>query len=465
MQKLEHSHVKKIHLIGICGVGMRGIAKVLCAMNFDVSGSDLNGHHTVIDELVSLGALLFHSHDISNVNNVDIVVVSGAISKDNPEVLAAKAAKIPVIPRAQMLAELMRFYYGIAVSGTHGKTTTTSMIAHVFAHNNKEPTYVIGGHIHSMTGASLGKGPFMIAEADESDASFLYLKPMIAVITNIDSDHLETYSNKLSELIKAFSQFVNQIPFYGLVALCADDPLLQESRFTITRPYVTYGLSLAADYKITNFEPHEGGSIFKITHHNKTFPVKLKVPGVHNALNAAASLAVANHCGIDTEDAIQSLSHFQGVKRRFDRKGDYAFINGASISIVDDYAHHPTEVRVTIEAARSIWPKCRIKLVFQPHRYSRVKALWNDFIESLRMADECIILPIYPAGERPLDGIDNETLSHAISAQAISEDVLIDKFETMFEDGDIVLFLGAGNITQLCHTICTRLEKVNETTI
>lgn len=464
MQKFKYSHVKNIHLVGVCGAGMRGIAKVLCAMNFQVSGSDLR-EGDVADELISMGATIFKTHDVSNVKDAHIVVVSGAISNNNPEILAAKACKVPVIPRAQMLAELMRFFYGIAVSGTHGKTTTTSMIAHIFCKNEKDPTYVIGGHIHSMTGASLGEGPFMIAEADESDGSFLFLKPMIAVVTNIDSDHLETYSNNLDELINAFLQFVNQIPFYGLVVLCADDPLLQESRFKITRPYVSYGLSINSDYKVVDFQPYKTGSIFKLIQNKKEYEVILKLPGVHNALNAAASLAVANHCGITTEKAIKALYNFEGVKRRFDRKGDFALQKGGVISIVDDYAHHPTEIRVTIEAARSIWPKRPVKLVFQPHRYSRIKVLWDEFINSLRMADECIILPIYPAGERPLEGINNNNLSNAISAIPMNEQHLFDSFEKYFEAGDVILFLGAGSITQLCHDICKQLDKVDEITV
>lgn len=453
MLNTKFSSLKRVHFIGIGGIGMSGIAKLMYASGYTISGSDTSSS-AIISQLVALGIHVFAAHDACNINNVDVVVFSGAIPESNPELKAARASNIPVLSRAEMLAELMRFKFGIAVAGTHGKTTTTSIISHIFAEASLDPTYVIGGVLNSTNkNAAWGQGEYFIAEADESDASFLNLSPMLAVVTNIDMDHMETYSHSIEEQQQAFLTFLHHLPFYGNAILCGDDESVKSIMPKLARPIVSYGLGrendiYAEDIKQQGLETH-----FTVIRKN-TAPlhIKLNLPGVHNVLNALAAIAVADICGITDADKCKALSTFLGIARRFQVLGNYN-IADKSVTVVEDYGHHPTEIAATLASARPVFTDKRIVMVFQPHRYSRTQKLWDDFITVLDKADKVILLDIYSGGEKPIDGINSMVLASSMPGKAIavSEEYLIETLEQELLNGDVVFFQGAGSISKICH--------------
>ncbi len=455
------SRVKHIHLIGVGGVGMGGIAEVLLNLGYQVSGSDLN-ENSLIHHLRTLGAKVMIGHDESYLDGADVVVVSTAINQDNPELVAAKQHRIPVVPRAEMLAELMRFSYGIAVAGTHGKTTTTSLVAALLSEGELDPTFVIGGRLNSAgTNAKLGKGRYMVAEADESDASFLYLQPVISVVTNIDEDHMATYEGDFGKLKATFLEFLHHLPFYGLAVMCIDDPVVRDVLVEVTRPVMTYGTSKDADIQITGLEQAAGQSHFKVTDNrdNSSFDVTLNMPGLHNALNATAAIVIARNLGVSIEACQAALTKFSGVGRRFNILGDL-IINANKVLMIDDYGHHPTELAAAIEATRASWPDRRLAVVFQPHRYSRTRDLFDDFAQVLSTVDVLIMLEVYPAGETKIAGADSKSLCRAIRLRGQVEPVFAESKEALFEilpkllaDQDVLVTMGAGDIGRIAQEL------------
>jgi UDP-N-acetylmuramate--alanine ligase len=452
MRKIQH-----IHFVGIGGAGMSGIAAVLRNQGYHISGSDLNKNH-VTKQLTELGVQVFVGHDAKHIGGAQVVVQSTAIPDDNPEIIAARHARIPVVPRAQMLAELMRFRYGIAIAGTHGKTTTTSLIASLFAKGHLDPTYVIGGQLNSSgTHASLGQSHYLIAEADESDASFLYLNPMIAIVTNIDPDHMSTYDGDFNKLKQTFLDFLHRVPFYGLVILCWDEPVIRELYPLINRTVLTYGFHEDADIRVVDYQQHGLESHFTVQFKDKTpdLPIVLNLPGQHNATNALAAIAVAKEEGISTQVMQACLNEFSGVGRRFQVVHDVTFA-GKTVTVVDDYGHHPRELAVTLQAARQAWPNKRIVMVFQPHRYTRTRDCFEDFAQVLSEADQLLLLEIYSAGEAPIPGIDSRALCRAIRGRCQLEPIYVPDPQSVpavltniVEQDDIILLQGAGNIGQL----------------
>lgn len=448
------SRVKHIHFIGIGGVGMGGIAEVLLNLGYQVSGSDL-AENALIVHLRKLGAEIKVGHDPAYLAGADVVVVTTAVSQDNVELLAAREQRIPVVPRAEMLAELMRFSYGIAVAGTHGKTTTTSLIAALLSEGELDPTFVIGGRLNSAgTNARLGTGRYLVAEADESDASFLYLQPMIAVVTNIDDDHMATYGGDFNKLKATFIEFLHHLPFYGLAVLCIDDPEVVSVLPEVTRPIMRYGQSDEADFRLSDLRQHQGQSSFAVTEQQTGlhYPVMLNMPGLHNALNATAALAVARNLGVSVEACQSALSKFDGVGRRFNLLGEKHTPQG-NVLLVDDYGHHPTEVAATVAAARGGWPDRRLVVVFQPHRYTRTRDLFEDFAQVLSAVDVLVVLEVYPAGEPKIAGADARSLCRAIRLRGQVEPVFAEDKQALYEllpgllqDGDLLLTLGAGDI-------------------
>ncbi|MCK8516292.1 UDP-N-acetylmuramate--L-alanine ligase [Methylonatrum kenyense] len=445
--------VRHLHLIGIGGAGMSGIAEVLANLGYTVSGSDLR-ESPVTRRLQGLGVEVFIGHAAEHLRDVDAVVISSAVSGDNPELRAARAARVPVVPRAEMLAELMRFRYGVAVAGTHGKTTTTSLIASVLAEGGLDPTFVIGGRLNSAgANARLGEGRFLVAEADESDASFLYLQPMIAAVTNIDADHLEAYGGKFHNLRGAFLEFLHHLPFYGLAVLCLDDPVVRELIPDVTRPVRTYGVDESADVRATGIRQQGSRTAFEVcvdgTH---PVPVELNLPGRHNVLNALAAITVASELGVSPEATVRALHNFAGIGRRFQSYGELTFPAGQAL-VVDDYGHHPSEIAATMQAVRDGWPERRLLLAFQPHRFTRTRDLFEDFARVLSDCDALVMTDVYAAGEEPIAGADGRALAAAIRARGkvnpvfVSDiDELLDSLPAMVRDGDIVLTLGAGSI-------------------
>lgn len=452
----EMRRVKQIHFIGIGGAGMSGIAEILLNEGYQISGSDISDG-LVTQRLVQAGAKIFIGHQAENVNGASVVVVSSAIHQDNPELVAAKENRIPVIQRAQMLAELMRFRHGIAVAGTHGKTTTTAMISMVYAQAGLDPTFVNGGLVKSVgTNAHLGASRYLIAEADESDASFLHLQPMVSVVTNIEPDHMDTYHGSFEEMKQTYVNFLHNLPFYGLAVICADDPVLAELMPQIGRPVITYGFAENADYRIENYQQTGfQGQYTVITPSNERIDVLLNVPGKHNALNATAALAVAKEEGIRNEAILAALADFQGAGRRFDQLGVFSRSCG-KVMLVDDYGHHPTEVNVTIQAARQGWENKRIVMIFQPHRYTRTRDLFDDFVQVLSQVDALIMLDVYAAGETPIAGADSRSLCRSIRNLGKVDPILVtdtaqlpEIMEQILQDGDLVLAQGAGNVSKL----------------
>ncbi|OGV27676.1 MAG: UDP-N-acetylmuramate--L-alanine ligase [Legionellales bacterium RIFCSPHIGHO2_12_FULL_37_14] len=451
--------VKHIHFVGIGGAGMCGIAEVLHEEGYVITGSDLSETKT-IHRLRDLGIHVFIGHASANITNADVLVQSSAISADNEELVAARKLMIPIIPRAAMLAELMRFRFGIAIAGTHGKTTTTSLISHVLIEAGYDPTYVIGGKLNcSGQHAQLGKSPYLVAEADESDASFLFLKPMMAVVTNIDKDHMSTYANSFTKLKQTFVEFLHHLPFYGLAALCIDCPQVRKLFTQIERPKASYGFSRDAAYRAYNWQQQELVSTFTVTRPApyKELTLTLPVPGKHNVLNALATIAIATELGLNDAVITNSLANFQGVGRRFQLLGEVAFPKGKAL-VIDDYGHHPNEIKATIEAFRAIWPNKKLVHVFQPHRYTRTRDLFDDFVNVLSLSDELLLLDIYPAGESPIAGITSETLLKKIQqksehAHSTTQENLHSTVASVVTDGCAVLMQGAGNISQLAQAL------------
>jgi UDP-N-acetylmuramate--alanine ligase len=453
--------IHTIHFVGIGGSGMSGIAEVLLNLGYAVQGSDLK-RGEVTRRLESLGAKIFIGHRQENVTGADVVVVSSAINESNPEVAHALAQRVPVVPRAEMLGELMRFRYSIAVAGTHGKTTTTSLVASVLAEGGEDPTFVIGGRLKSAaTNARLGAGRYLVAEADESDASFMHLQPVIAIVTNVDADHLGTHGGDFEKLKASFVEFLHNLPFYGLAVICADDHEAAALIPQIARPYVTYGFEEGADIRAVNVERSRGQSLFEVLRAGKpgSLRVTLNLPGRHNVLNALAAIAVATELEIDDAAIQRALEHFQGIDRRLQVLGEVK-LGDRHLTLVDDYGHHPTEIAATLEAARQAWPDRRILLVFEPHRYSRTRDLLDDFAQVLSGADALVVAEVYPAGESPIPGADGKALCRAIRSRGAVEPVLLKSLDELPEvlagkarDGDVVLTMGAGSIGAAAHEL------------
>ena len=446
--------IKRIHFVGIGGAGMGGIAEVLLNLGYQVTGSDLQDN-SVTRRLIGLGAEITHKHHADNIKGADAIVISSAVKSDNPEVVAAREKLLPVVPRAEMLAELMRFRFGIAVAGTHGKTTTTSLVASLLAEGGLDPTFVIGGRLNSTgTNARLGASQFLVAEADESDASFLYLQPMLAIVTNIDADHMDTYQGDFNQLRSTFLEFLHHLPFYGLAVMCMDDPVVREMLPSVSRPVRTYGLDKEADIQAKNIHQQGMRTHFKVARWDQEnwLDITLNLPGKHNVLNALAAITVAHEVGVDDEAIVRGLGNFQGIGRRFQVYGEIDIPTG-KVMLVDDYGHHPREMAATLEAIHSGWPERRVVVAFQPHRYSRTRDLFEDFTIVLSEADVLLLLEVYSAGEEPIAGADGRTLCRAIRTRGhvdpvFVEDVhdLADTLKDVLRDGDILLTLGAGNI-------------------
>ena len=442
--------VRHIHFVGIGGAGMSGIAEVLANLGYQVSGSDL-ADNAATKRLKSLGARISLDHKAQHINGADAVVVSSAVQADNPEVIAARESRIPVVPRALMLAELMRLKQGVAIAGTHGKTTTTSLVASVLAEGGLDPTFVIGGRLNAAgSNARLGAGDFIVVEADESDASFLHLQPVIAVVTNIDADHMDTYQQDFGRLKQAFLQFLQNLPFYGAAVLCTDDPNLRELLPDVTKPVLTYGTSDEASVRAEAIA-HDGGRMKFRALRQGAAPLNLvlNLPGRHNVLNALAAIAVGTELQIRDESIQKALREFRGVGRRFQ---NYGTIDG-SFTLIDDYGHHPAEMAATLEAARGAFPGRRIVLAFQPHRYTRTRDLFEDFVRVLSSADVLLLAEVYPAGEAPIVAADGRSLARALRLAGKVEPLFIEEIAEMpaairrvAEDGDVVITMGAGSI-------------------
>ncbi len=448
--------IQRIHFVGIGGSGMSGIAEVLLNQGYEVSGSDL-ADNAASRRLATLGVNIALGHARDNIAGADAVVVSTAVRADNPEVLAAREKGIPVVPRALMLAELMRLKQGIAVAGTHGKTTTTSLIASVLAEGGLDPTFVIGGRLNSAgANARLGQGEFLVAEADESDASFLHLQPVIAVVTNIDADHMETYGHDFNRLKQAFVEFLQHLPFYGVAVLCADDANLREIMPQVPKQIVRYGLTAQANVRAENVSAAGGRMHFDCVRENGSlsrFPVTLNLPGLHNVLNALAAIAVASEVGVADDAIIKALGEFKGVGRRFQRFGEIALEGGGSFTLIDDYGHHPAEMRATLAAARGAFPGRRLVLAFQPHRYTRTRDCFEDFVKVLSSIDCLLLTEVYAAGESPIVAADARALVRAIRVAGKVEPLFVDDIAAMprmildvARDGDVVITMGAGSI-------------------
>ena len=448
--------VKNIHFVGIGGSGMSGIAEVLFNLGFGVSGSDMADNATT-RRLAGLGIRIATGHDGANIKGADAVVVSTAVKEDNPEVIAARSGKVPVVPRAQMLAELMRLKQGIAIAGTHGKTTTTSLVASILAEGGMDPTFVIGGRLNAAgANARLGSGDFLVAEADESDASFLFLSPVISIVTNIDADHMETYGHDFGRLKQAFIDFLQRLPFYGVAVLCADDANVREIMPQVSKQIVSYGLDAAANVRAENVVANDGRMSFDCVRSNGSvsrFKVTLNLPGMHNVLNALAAIAVASEVGVPDEAIAKALAEFKGVGRRFQRYGEVATKTGGSFTLVDDYGHHPAEMKATIAAARGAFPGRRLMLAFQPHRYTRTRDCFEDFVGVLNGVDALVLAEVYAAGEQPIVAADGRALARALRVGGKIEPVFVENIADMPQaildaacDGDVVITMGAGSI-------------------
>lgn len=456
----EMRRVKTIHFVGIGGAGMGGIAEVLLNEGYNITGSDI-GENQVVKRLTALGAKVTIGHHENNVDNASVIVVSTAIDSENPELVAANEKRIPVVRRAEMLAELMRFRHGIAIAGTHGKTTTTSLIASIFAQANLDPTFVIGGLLNSAgTNARLGSSRYLIAEADESDASFLHLQPMVAVITNIDEDHMETYQGDFEKLKDTYIEFLHNLPFYGLAVVCIDNPVVREILPRISRQVITYGFSQDADVRASNYQQAAGMSSFVVEREGSA-PLSLSVnlPGEHNVLNALAGVAVAIDEGVEDKAIQQALQGFAGIGRRFEKLTTLSTEHG-EMTLIDDYGHHPTEVKATIDAMRNGWPDKKLAMVFQPHRYSRTRDLYEDFVEVLSEADYLFLLDVYAAGEAPIANADSKSLARSIRQRGQVEPIYVSDSSQLAElmaanlrDGDMVITQGAGNIGAIARSL------------
>jgi len=453
-----------IHLVGIGGAGMGGIAEVLLNLGYEVQGSDLKAN-AVTARLARLGAKIFLGHAAENLGNADVVVVSSAVNQTNPEIVAALGRRTPVVPRAEMLGELMRFRYSIAVAGTHGKTTTTSLVASVLAEGGLDPTFVIGGRLKSAdSNARLGAGRYLVAEADESDASFMHLQPMIAIVTNIDNDHLATHDGDFARLRQSFVDFLHNLPFYGLAVLCIDDAEVRGIVERLGRPVVTYGFSAAADLRAVDFA--RSGLVSRYVALRKghaPLALTINLPGRHNVLNSLAAVAVATELGVGDEAIARALAEFQGIDRRLQQLGEIRWPGGRAL-VVDDYAHHPTEIAATLDAVRQGWPGRRLVLAFQPHRFTRTRDLLDDFGRSLSECDVLLVTEVYAAGESAIAGADGRAICRAVRTRGRVEPVFVERVEELAEalkgvlrDGDLVLTMGAGNIGAVAQDLKTRL--------
>ena len=459
------NRVTNIHFVGIGGVGMSGIAEVLHNLGFKVSGSD-QARNAVTEHLSALGIQVYPGHTAEHVNGADVVVTSTAVKKDNPEVVAALEQQIPVIPRALMLAELMRFRDGIAIAGTHGKTTTTAMVSSIYAEAGLDPTFVNGGLVKAAgVHARLGHSRYLIAEADESDASFLHLQPMVAIVTNIEADHMDTYQGDFENLKQTFINFLHNLPFYGRAVMCVDDPVIRELLPRVGRQITTYGFSEDADVRVEDYKQIGAQGHFTLARQDKELlHVTLNAPGRHNALNAAAAVAVATEEGIDDEAILRALESFQGTGRRFDFLGEFPLepVNGkpGSAMLVDDYGHHPTEVDATIKAARAGWPEKNLVMIFQPHRYTRTRDLYDDFANVLSQVDTLLMLDVYAAGEAPIPGADSRSLCRTIRGRGKVDPILVpdpvqvaEMLAPVLTGNDLILIQGAGNIGKIARTL------------
>ncbi len=459
---------RRIHFVGVGGAGMGGIAEVFHNLGYDVTGSDVSDN-AMTRRLTSLGVSIDRQHDAKNIRGKDVVVVSSAIKKSNPEVVAAHAQRIPVVPRAEMLAELMRFRCGIAVAGTHGKTTTTSLVASLLAEGGLDPTFVIGGKLNSAGAhARLGEGEYLVAEADESDASFLYLQPVMAVVTNIGADHMSTYEGDFNQLKRTFVEFLHHLPFYGLAIVCIDDPVVKELLPEITKPVLTYGTSDEADFRALNIVQNGFRTSFDLHYKGKVESFTLNMPGLHNVQNALAAIAVAIEVGVSIVDIHRALDEFQGINRRFQVYGEVALGKG-EVLLIDDYGHHPTEVMATIDAIRKGWPSRRLVLVFQPHRFTRTRDLFEDFVRVLSEADVLLLLEVYPAGEEPIPAADGRALCRSIRLRGKIDPLFVENIDSLVEilpsllnEEDIVLTLGAGSVGGVAKNLLLTLRGASE---
>ena len=456
----EMRRVKFIHFVGIGGAGMGGIAEVLLNEGYKITGSDI-GENLVVQRLRKLGANITIGHHADNISGASVIVVSTAIDKNNPELVQAAKLRIPVVRRAEMLAELMRFRHGVAIAGTHGKTTTTSLIASIFAEGDLDPTFVIGGLLNSAgTNARLGSSRYLIAEADESDASFLHLQPMVAVVTNIDEDHMETYDGDFEKLKDTYIEFLHNLPFYGVAVVCIDNPVVREILPRIGRQVITYGFSSDADVVATNYQQNGGVSYFTVERNGKIdLDLSVNLPGQHNVLNALASIAVATDEGVNDQAIVNSLSNFAGIGRRFEQVAQLQTPQG-EVVLVDDYGHHPREVAATIKAMRNGWPDKRLVMIFQPHRYSRTRDLYEDFVEVLSQVDCLLLLDVYAAGETPNSSADSKSLARSIRQRGQVEPIYVGDIEQLsvllnaqLQRDDMVITQGAGNIGAISREI------------
>ena len=457
----EMGRVQRIHFLGIGGAGMSGIAEVLINQGYEVSGSDLARSATTA-RLESLGAAVFEGHAREQVDGADVVVVSSAVGEDNPELAAAREERIPVVARAEMLGELLRYRHGIAIAGTHGKTTTTSLLVSIYQAAGRDPTFVVGGLLESAgTHARLGGSRTIIVEADESDASFLHLQPMVAVVTNIDQDHMATYGHDFERLKSTFVEFVHRLPFYGTAILCADDPVLTSLLHALSRPMFTYGFAQDADYRASDVQADGRSWHFRAHRPNGrgALDVELAIPGRHNVLNALAALAVAAEEGIDDGAVLRGLAGFSGVGRRF-QVFDNIPVGGVEVTLVDDYGHHPTEVRAVLDTVRRVWPGRRLVMTYQPHRYSRTRDLFEAFVEVLSEVDELVLVEVYSAGEAPIPGADGRALCCGIRKRAAIDPLFaanpadaLERLGGVVRDGDVVLVQGAGNVSQVSNRL------------
>lgn len=451
--------VKNIHFVGIGGAGMSGIAEVLINLGFIVTGSDLAKNATT-KRLTDFGATVYQGHATENLNAADVVVVSSAVNEQNPEIIAARAKNIPVVPRALMLAELMRFRQGIAVAGTHGKTTTTSLIASILAEAGMDPTFVIGGKLEAASAnARLGTGEYIVAEADESDASFLHLTPVMAVVTNIDQDHMDTYEHSFDKLKSAFVEFLQQLPFWGMAVVCVDDANIREILPRVTKPVMTYGFSEEARIRAKNVRADNGKMHFTVDRINgktTTFEVMLNLPGNHYVLNALAAIAIASELNVADQHIIKALAEFKGVGRRFERYGEVAAKAGGTFTLIDDYGHHPVEMQAVIAAARDAFPNRRLVLAFQPHRYTRTRDCFEDFVRVLSTTDAVLLTEVYSAGEAPIIAADTRSLIRAVRVAGKVEPLFVETTDelpqaiiNMVQADDVVIVMGAGSIGQV----------------
>lgn len=463
--------VRHVHFVGIGGSGMSGIAEVMLNQGFRVSGSDL-AYNLTTDRLQKLGAIVHIGHARENVDSADVVVTSTAVKPDNPEVVAARERRIPVVPRAIMLAELLRLRQGIAVAGTHGKTTTTSLIASILAEAGLDPTFVIGGKLEAAgSHAKLGSGEYIVVEADESDASFLYLQPILAVVTNIDADHMATYGHDFSKLKQTFIEFIEHLPFYGMAILCMDDKNVREIMPAITKPVTTYGLSESAQISATDIRHDRGRMHFRarigVNGMPRNFDVMLNLPGLHNVLNALAAIAVCNELAVPDDAIIRAMAKFGGVERRFQRYGEVSLSGHGSFTLIDDYGHHPAEIAATMAAARGAYPGRRLVLVFQPHRYTRTRDVFEDFVKVLSSADILLLTEVYAAGEEPIIAANSKSLARAIRIQGKLEPIYIEDVDKLShsihavaQDGDVVLIMGAGSVGKVASRVMQATRKL-----